>query len=44
MGLTKAQRDGALRVSFSDWSTKEEVDCFVQALKETQEMLFPTMS
>ena len=44
MGLTKAQRDGAFRVSFSDWSTKEEVDCFVQALKETQEMLFPTMS
>ena len=44
MGLTKAQRDGAFRVSFSDWSTKADVDCFVQALKETQEMLFPTMS
>ena len=44
MGLTKPQRDGAFRVSFSDWSTKEDVDCFVQALKETQEMLFPTMS
>ena len=44
MGLTKPQRDGAFRVSFSDWSTKEDEDCFVQARKQTQEMLFPTMS
>lgn len=44
MGLTKPQRDGAFRVSFSDQNTREDVDHFIQALKETREMLFPTMS
>lgn len=44
MGLSKSHRDGAFRVSFSDTTTREEVDCFLHALKRAQSILFPTMS
>jgi cysteine desulfurase len=44
MGLDKARRDGAFRVSFSGDTTQEEIDAFLTALKQAKEMLFPTMS
>jgi cysteine desulfurase len=44
MGLSKAQRDGAFRVSFDRSTTKEEIDCFVSELAKAKKMLFPTMS
>lgn len=42
--LTKGQRDGAFRVSFSPASTREEVDALVRALSRAKETLFPSMS
>ena len=44
MNLTKPQRDGAFRVSFSGDSTKEEVDALIDGLKFAAETLFPSMS
>lgn len=44
MGLTKAQRDGAFRVSFDRATTTEEIDYFVEQLAKAKAMLFPTMS
>lgn len=44
MGLTKPQRDGAFRVSFDRSTTMEEIDYFIQQLKQAKSMLFPTMS
>ena len=42
--LTKGQREGAFRVSFSPESTREEIDALVEALKEARARLFPSMS
>ena len=42
--LTKAQRDGAFRVSFSGDSTKEDVDALISALQFAAKTLFPSMS
>ena len=42
--LTKGQREGAFRVSFSPESTREEVDALAEALKEARARLFPSMS
>lgn len=43
MALSKAQRDGAFRVSFSGDSTKEEVDALIEGLKFAARTLFPSM-
>ncbi len=42
--LSKAQRDGAFRVSFSGTSAPADVDALIDALKYAAEMLFPSMS
>lgn len=44
MPLSKAQRDGAFRVSFSGNSTKEDVDALITALSTAVKTLFPSMS
>jgi cysteine desulfurase len=44
MPLSKAQRDGAFRVSFSGDSTKEDVDTLISALSSAVKTLFPSMS
>ena len=42
--LTKAQRDGAFRVSFCGDTTREEVDQLIDGLKFAADTLFPSMS
>ena len=44
MGLPKPWLDGALRLSFSPDSTKEEADALVSALKDAAGRLFTTLS
>lgn len=44
MGLSKAQRDGAFRVSFDRCTTREELDYFVEMLYRAKQTLFPSMS
>ena len=44
MGLPKPWLDGALRLSFSPESTREEADALVLALKEAADSLFTTLS
>lgn len=41
--LTKAQRDGAFRVSFSGDSTRAEVDALIDGLSFAAKTLFPSM-
>lgn len=43
MNLSKPERDGAFRVSFSPDSTQEEVELLVDALIQAEEELFPAM-
>lgn len=44
LGLDKAHREGAFRVSFCGDSTKEEVDALIDGLKRASQLLFPSMS
>ena len=44
LGLSKARRDGAFRVSFDGTSTRAEIDAFTQALAFARDTLFPSMS
>ena len=44
LGLSKGERDGALRVSFSPDTTREDVDALVQGLAEARAQLFPSLS
>ena len=44
MGLPKPWLDGALRLSFSPDSTREEADKLVSALKDAADSLFTTLS
>ena len=44
LGLPKAKMDGALRISFSYDSTREDVDAMVAAMKAAQAELFPSLS
>ena len=44
MGLPKPWLDGALRLSFSPESTREEADALVQALRGAADSLFTTLS
>ena len=44
MGLPKPWLDGALRLSFSPETTREEADALVRALKEAADSLFTTLS
>jgi len=44
MGLPKPWLDGALRLSFSPGSTREEADALVSALKDAADSLFTTLS
>ena len=44
MGLDKARREGAFRVSFSRHTTEQEVDALISALSRARDMLFPSMS
>ena len=44
MGLPKPWLDGALRLSFSPESTREEADALVSALRDAADGLFTTMS
>lgn len=44
MGLSKAQRDGAFRVSFDRSTTRDEIDYFIQVLAQAKRTLFPSMS
>ena len=44
MNLPKPWLDGALRLSFSPDSTKEEADALVRALKDAADSLFTTLS
>ena len=44
MGLPKPWLDGALRLSFSPDTTREEADALAQALKEAADSLFTTLS
>ena len=44
MGLPKPWLDGALRLSFSPESTREEADNLVEALKGAADSLFTTLS
>ena len=44
MGLPKAWLSGALRLSFSPDSTREEADRLVEALRQASQSIFPTMS
>ena len=43
MGLPARVIDGALRISFSRYTTEEEVDAFCAALCEAQRSLFPSL-
>jgi cysteine desulfurase len=42
--LTRPQRDGVFRVSFSGDSTREDVDALIEGLKYAAQTLFPSMS
>ena len=42
--LPKPELDGALRISFSADTSREDVDALVQALAAAKRELFPTMS
>ena len=42
--LPKPQLDGALRISFSHDTTREDVDALIQGLEAARETLFPTLS
>ena len=42
--LPKADTDGALRVSFSYATTREDVDALIQGLKQARDSLFTTLS
>ncbi len=44
LGLDKAWREGAFRVSFSAGTTRGEVDALVDALAQAKAQLFPSMS
>ena len=44
LGLSKPERDGALRISFSHDTTRADVDALVQGLAEAKQSLFPTLS
>jgi len=44
MGLSKAQREGTFRVSFSGENTTEEIDLLISALKQARDQLFTSMS
>ena len=44
MELSRAQRDGAFRVSFDVSNTVEEVDALADALKRAARTLFPSLS
>ena len=44
MELSRAQRDGAFRVSFDAGNTVEEVDALADALKRAARTLFPSLS
>ena len=44
MGLPKPWLDGALRLSFSPDTAREDADALVKALKEAADSLFPTLS
>ncbi len=44
LGLDKAHREGAFRVSFCGDSTQNEVDALIDGLKRASELLFPSMS
>ena len=44
MGLPKPWLDGALRLSFSPDTTREDADALALALKEAVDSLFPTLS
>ena len=44
LGLPKAKLDGALRVSLSPASTREDLDALAQALAQAREQLFPSLS
>ena len=43
MGLPARVIDGALRISFSRYTTEEEVDAFCDALCDAQRSLFPSL-
>lgn len=44
LGLPKPVLDGVLRVSFSAWNTKEDIDALCCGLSAAQKELFPTLS
>ena len=44
LGLPKGERDGALRISFSGDTSREDVDALVQGLREARAQLFPSLS
>ena len=44
LDLPKKERDGALRVSFSYDTAREDVDALVEGLKEASRQLFPSLS
>ena len=43
MGLPAKVIDGALRISFSRYTTEEEIDAFCSALCDAQRSLFPSL-
>ena len=44
LGLPKPELDGALRISFSGSSAREDVDALVRGLKQAEQELFPALS
>ena len=44
LGLPKPVLDGVLRVSFSAWNTKDDIDALKDALAAAQKELFTTLS
>ena len=42
--LPKKEQDGALRLSFSYDTTREDIDALVEGLQAAQAQLFPSMS
>lgn len=44
MGISKRERDGAFRISFSPETTREEIDGLCAALLRAKDSLFPTLS
>ena len=44
LNLPKKQMDGVLRISFSAYNTKEDVDALVDGLKQAKEQLFASLS